>query len=151
MNDFPYDWVPVRMIPRTNDSTLRIYLRSSSVNKLMTWSRTDYLSSLRTDDLFPNRIYIPLTNGWPLSERMTCSQTESLFSVRILRVLTSNKNRQHDDSMMTVWVRKGLNLDQILFERTYELFSDSVVWGEIREYITTNLFSFRPRSLCLCY
>ena len=81
MNDSPYDWVPVRMIPRKNDSILRIYLRSSSVNKLMTWSGIDYLSSLRADDLFPDRISILLTNGWPLSERMTCSQTEYLFSV----------------------------------------------------------------------
>ena len=77
-----YEWLPVRMIPRKNDSTLRIYLRSSSVNKLMTWSRIDYLSTLRADDLFPVRISILLSHGWPLSERMTCSQTESLFSVR---------------------------------------------------------------------
>ena len=56
---------PVRMTPRTSDSTLLINLRSSSVNKLMTWSRTDYLSSLWTDDLFPDRISILRTNGWP--------------------------------------------------------------------------------------
>ena len=31
----------------------------------MTWFRTDYLSSERTDDLFPDRISILTTNGWP--------------------------------------------------------------------------------------
>ena len=64
-NDFLYDWIPVRLSPRTNDSTLRIYLRSSSVNKLMTWSRTYFIYSVRTDDLFPDRISILRTNRWP--------------------------------------------------------------------------------------
>ena len=76
-NDSPYDWLPVRMTPWTNDSTLRIYLRICSINKLMTWSRTDYLSSIRTDDLFPDRIYILRTNGWPPF------RTDDLFPNRI--------------------------------------------------------------------
>ena len=77
-NDSPYDLLRVRMTPRTNYWTLNVYLRSGSVNKLMSWSwtdypykrktysRTEYLFSVRTDD--------------PLSEQMTCSQTESLCS-----------------------------------------------------------------------
>ena len=44
-----------------------------------------------------------------------------------------------------------LGLDQILFECTYELFSYSVGWGENRDYITRNLFSYRTRSLELLF
>ena len=76
-NDSPYEWLPVRMTLWTNDSTFRIYLRSSSENKLMTWSRTDYLSSVRIDDLFPHRISILRTNGWPPF------RTDDLFPNRI--------------------------------------------------------------------
>ena len=45
-NDSLYDWLPEQMTFRSNHSTSQIYLCSASVNKLMTWSRTDYLSSL---------------------------------------------------------------------------------------------------------
>ena len=62
-NDSPYDSLPVRMTPRRNVSTLRINLHSTSVNKLMTWCRTDYLTSERTDDPFPDRISILRMNG----------------------------------------------------------------------------------------
>ena len=43
--------------------------------------------------------------------------------------------------------RIHLGLDKILFECTPKFFSLSVVWGEIREYITNNLFSYCTRSL----
>ena len=46
----------------------------------MTWSRTNNLSSVQTDDLLFYRISILRTNGCPLSERMTCSKTDYLFS-----------------------------------------------------------------------
>ena len=64
-NGFPYDWLSVRMNPWTNDSTLRIYLWSTSVHKLMNSYQTDYLSSVRTYDLLPDKILIRSTNGWP--------------------------------------------------------------------------------------
>ena len=38
-----------------------------------------------------------------------------------------------------------LLFEQIIFECTYELFSHLVAWGENREYITRNLFSYRTR------
>ena len=76
-NDSTYDWLPVRMTARTNDSTLRNFMRWSSVNKLITWSPTDYLSSVRPDDLFPDRISILRTNGWPPF------RTDDLFPNRI--------------------------------------------------------------------
>ena len=76
-NDSPYERLPVGMTPRMNDSTLRIYLRGSSLNKLMTWFRLDYLSSLLTDDLIPDRISILRTNGWPPF------RTDDLFPNRI--------------------------------------------------------------------
>ena len=82
-NYSPYDWTPVQMTARTNYSTKPIYLRHSSVNKLMTWSRTDYLSSVQTDDLFPDRIYILRTNRWPPF------RTDDPFSNRISILCTN--------------------------------------------------------------
>ena len=40
-----------------------------------------------------------------------------------------------------------LGLDRINFECTYKFISHSVVWGENRDYITRNIFSYRTRSL----
>ena len=37
----------------------------NSVNKLMTWSQTYYLSSVQMDELLPDRVYIFPTNGCP--------------------------------------------------------------------------------------
>ena len=76
-NDSPYDWPPKLMTPPTNDSTLRIYIWGIFINKLMTWSWTDYPFSVPTDDLFPDRIYILRMNGWPPF------QTDYLFPNRI--------------------------------------------------------------------
>ena len=92
-NDSLYDCLPVRMTPRTNDSTLPIFLHSSSVNKLMTWSRTHYLCSLRTDDLFPDRIFILRMNGWPSFPNGWPVPKHNIYSpYELLRVLMSNKN-----------------------------------------------------------
>ena len=71
------------MTPPKNDSTLRIYLQSSSVKKVMNWSWTDYLSSVPTDDLFPDRIYILCTNRWPPF------RTDGLFP-NIISILRTN-------------------------------------------------------------
>ena len=82
-NDYPYNWLPFWMTPWTNHSTLRNNLGCSSVNKLMTWSRTDYLSSIRTDDLFQDRISILRTNGW------SPFRTDDLFPNRICILRTN--------------------------------------------------------------
>ena len=42
-----------------------------------------------------------------------------------------------------------LGFDQTLFECKYKLFLHSVVWGEIREYITRNLFSYLLKLVCV--
>ena len=50
----------------------------------MTWSRRDYLSSLRTNDLFQDRISILRTNGLPPF------RTDDLFPNRISILRTNS-------------------------------------------------------------
>ena len=59
----PYEWLPVRLSPRTNDFSnewLNLAYLPMQIRFL-----TDYLSFLRIVDLFPERISTLCTNEWP--------------------------------------------------------------------------------------
>ena len=105
----PYEWLSVQMTPRTNDSILRIYLHTSSVNKLVTWSQTDYPSSVRTDDMFPDRINILHTKGRPpfKTDDMFPNIISILHTYYILRTDSLHLNRlfvSHTNDYLYKWL-----------------------------------------------
>ena len=70
----------IRLIPRTNDSPNE-WLTFPYLSTKTSY-RTDYISYAGMDDLFPDRIYILSTNGWP------SFRTDDLFPNR-LSILSS--------------------------------------------------------------